>query len=297
MKYQNAVAFRTAIEARLKLHAREHGQVALMRMRRQIVFDRFLDRLNAIDPGNWTLKGGLALDYRFGDRARATQDIDLLHDRDMDRIDEVFSAMEVLEQPDFFEFEITRTNKLDRLIEGSAVRYHIQANLAGRVFERIVVDIGFDRTPTMRTERVARSGFLQFAGVESVAFPALAMEFHLAEKLHAYCRIYSSEGRTSTRVKDLVDMVLIGRSITIEATLCSEAIHQTFESRRVIQVPSSLGEPPSEWTVPYRALALSVGLDPDIRAGHAYAASLFDPLLAGGLPPDARWSHHERRWM
>jgi hypothetical protein len=36
--------------------------------------------------------------------------------------------------------------------------------------------------------------------------PALAVELHLAEKLHAYSRVYGT-GVQSSRVKDLVDMV------------------------------------------------------------------------------------------
>jgi hypothetical protein len=79
MIYQSAGAFRAAIDARLKRYAARHGEAALARMRKHIVFDRLLARLLTIGPDEWMLKGGVALDYRLGDKARATRDIDMLY--------------------------------------------------------------------------------------------------------------------------------------------------------------------------------------------------------------------------
>lgn len=86
MKYQSAGTFRSAIEARLKHQASQHGQTSLVRMRKHIVFERFLARLFSTAPDQWTLKGGVALEYRLGDKARATRDIDLLHSPDLEML-------------------------------------------------------------------------------------------------------------------------------------------------------------------------------------------------------------------
>lgn len=296
MRYETAGGFRAAIDARLKIYVRDDGEAALARLRRHIAFDRFLARLIAVDPENWTLKGGLALDYRLGQRARATRDIDLLHDHDIDQIQRVFEIIQEPDPEDFFEFSIKRTNRLDALVDGTAIRYHVTANLNGKRFENFSVDIGFDQTAGMRTELIRRSGFLEFAGLEPIELPALAIEYHLAEKLHAYSKVYPRD-RVNTRVKDLVDMVLIGSSFDLEASRCIEAIQQTFAARAVQDLPASLAPPPAEWIASYPAMAASVSLDPDITAGHAFAAALFDPLLSGAAAPEAVWHAPSMEWM
>jgi len=43
-----------------------------------VAFERFLARLVTVQAGAWALKGGLALQFHLGERARTTQDIDLL---------------------------------------------------------------------------------------------------------------------------------------------------------------------------------------------------------------------------
>ena len=76
MRYASAPLFRQALEARLGATSRAGGP-SLARLRKEVVFDRLLARLVAVAPDHWILKGALALDYRFGDRARTTRDIDL----------------------------------------------------------------------------------------------------------------------------------------------------------------------------------------------------------------------------
>lgn len=65
MKYASPVAFRAALEERLKRRAKGDG-AKLTRMRKRIAFDRLLVRLEAVAPGRWLLKGAYALDLRLG---------------------------------------------------------------------------------------------------------------------------------------------------------------------------------------------------------------------------------------
>lgn len=77
MNYTTAAGFRAALEHRLRDIAAQHGQTALTRQRKLVVFDRLLARLLVAAPDRWIIKGGLALDLRLGDRARTTRDMDL----------------------------------------------------------------------------------------------------------------------------------------------------------------------------------------------------------------------------
>src|SRR5580692_4587437 len=80
--YKTAGAFRTALETRLQMRAREEA-TDLQRLRRQVAFDRFLARMFSKGPKAaypWLLKGGYAMELRMH-AARTTKDIDLtLHD-------------------------------------------------------------------------------------------------------------------------------------------------------------------------------------------------------------------------
>lgn len=77
MPYDTPAALRQALEARLGQEARDRG-VDLARLRRRVLFERILIRLDAADPGRWVLKGGMALEVRLGNRARSTRDLDLV---------------------------------------------------------------------------------------------------------------------------------------------------------------------------------------------------------------------------
>src|SRR6185312_4353827 len=47
------------------------------RLRRRLLFQRVVARLQGAEPGKWVVKGGMAMETRLGDRARLTKDLDL----------------------------------------------------------------------------------------------------------------------------------------------------------------------------------------------------------------------------
>jgi hypothetical protein len=81
MRYETAGAFRTALEQRLR-NSSQQTHLPLHWLRKQVAFDRLLARLLLVAPDRWVLKGALALEYRFGERAWTTRDLDLGRDDD-----------------------------------------------------------------------------------------------------------------------------------------------------------------------------------------------------------------------
>jgi hypothetical protein len=65
MTYRSGASFRRALEDRLRVQSLETG-VPLVRLRKMVVFDRFMARLVQDKPDGWVLKGGLALQLRLG---------------------------------------------------------------------------------------------------------------------------------------------------------------------------------------------------------------------------------------
>lgn len=295
MKYTSAAAFRQALETRLRAVSRDQGS-SLVRLRKEVAFDRLLARLLVAAPGRWVLKGGLALDYRFGTRARATKDMDLATQAGEEAATSDLLAAGDLDLGDYFTLAIERTAKLDQLVEGSAVRFHVRADLAGRRFEDFVVDIGFDMPLDWEPDVLIGPDLLGFADIGPVSTPSLPLELQIAEKVHAYARAYGGEAIGSTRVKDLVDLAMVATTARLDAARLRRAIQETFERRSGRDVPRALPAPPRDWDVPFRRLAGEIRLVADLTTGHELAARLLDPILSGDLT-EGRWDPAGQEWL
>ncbi|HEY6421050.1 MAG TPA: nucleotidyl transferase AbiEii/AbiGii toxin family protein, partial [Candidatus Binataceae bacterium] len=160
--------------------------------------------------------------------------------------------------------------------------------------EDVIVDIAFSDPLKWEPEKIAGTDLLEFAGIEPIEVPVLPLEQHIAEKVHAYTKTYS-QGRRSSRSKDLVDLVLVKQFMMLDASRLRTALVGVVEGRRQHGLPDRFPPPPPEWAVPYRKLAKEVGLDPDLRQGYAQAAALLDPVLAGRAI--GHWDPQQASWM
>lgn len=215
MRYATGGAFRVALEQRLATLAQQTG-VPLVRLRKLVAFDRLMARLLAVAPNRWVLKGAVALHFRLGPWFRTTKDLDLGRQDSEEAATADFLAAQSVDLGDYFTFAIERTGPLDSDMEGATVRYHMTAQLAGRRFEDVKVDVGFGDPPVTDPELVRGPDLLAFADIPPIVVPALSLKQHVAEKLHAYTRRYSG-GTASTRVKDLTDLVTMSSFFAFEA--------------------------------------------------------------------------------
>ena len=76
MRYQTDKDLRRALEERLRQRAEKDAQ-PIIRLRKRVVFERCIVRLQQYPESPWVLKGGFALELRLGDMARMTNDMDL----------------------------------------------------------------------------------------------------------------------------------------------------------------------------------------------------------------------------
>lgn len=291
MKYETAEAFRTALEQRLKNEA-EASHTALMRLRKRVAFERFLARLAASESSGWVLKDAFALELRLGLRTRTTKDIDLGRADDEEAATEHLNAASGVDLGDFFDFEVRRTPAFDAAAGFHAVRYTVRADLAGRRFEQFPVDVALSESPPIQAEPLLAANSLEFAEVAPQQLPVVSLEQHVAEKLHAYTGTFGQDERESTRVKDLVDLVLISEMAELDAKRLSRALATVFEGRASQTLPKAVPSPPSSWGRPYAELARQVGIETDIDMGHEAAAHLLDPVLrfeaGGSWDPEAQ---------
>lgn len=258
-RYRDATALRRALEARLKQQAADTG-TDLARLRRLVIFDRIAVRL-ASDPTMWVLKGGAAMEFRLRSRARATKDMDLATRRDGEPRPDGAAVREILiealsvdEDGDGFLFRVSRPTELSADAAGrSGWRYSVESRLAGRVFETVRLDVVTRGEEITLTERLPLPNVLEFAGTPPRDIEAVDRRQHFAEKLHAFTRDYGD--RPNTRVKDLVDLVLLIESGLTADTAVLDAVGHVFTVRGTHAMPDELPEPPPTWAVIYPSLA------------------------------------------
>src|SRR3989304_2503695 len=90
------------------------------------------------------------------------------------------------------------------------------ALLDGRTFENFHVDVGVGDPVIGAAEVLVMPPVLAFAVFEATAFPAYPLTQHIAEKVHAYTQAHPTAQRT--RVRDLVDLLLIASHATFDST-------------------------------------------------------------------------------
>jgi hypothetical protein len=291
MKYKSGAAFRQALETRLVRQSRQG--IPLVRLRKIVAFERFLARLVASDSQNWALKGGFALELRLGDRARTTKDIDLVL-RTGNNVTSVLRAVAGINLNDWFEFEVGEPSSLtqDPVIGG--IRHPTHALLDGRAFERFHIDVGFGLFKDEDLELFYSSDLLSFSGLDKTLIPCFPLDLQLAEKVHAYTQIH--EDRASSRVKDLIDILLISDFGDIEAKKLYDALEQTFGERSTHSLPDQFPDPPANWSGPFRRLANEVDLEWKTLEDASVAAQRFlDPVLQGRF--HGTWRPAQRKWI
>jgi hypothetical protein len=201
--------------------------------------------------------------------ARATKDIDLTvtnlkaiapktADATNDAILAELQKLAAVDLGDYFTFSIGRPiMDLDAAPYGGA-RFPVEATMDGRPFVSFHLDVGLGDVNTGPMEEIEGQGWFDFAGLPKPRFRAISREQQFAEKLHAYT--LPRKGRMNSRVKDLVDLVILIELGGLDHSVLRKAIQATFDRRATHSLPSTLPDPPADWAKPFAALANECGL-------------------------------------
>lgn len=256
MPYETPAALRAGLEARLGNESRAGG-MRLDRLRRRAVFERLLVRLDVTQPATWIVKGGLALEIRWGARARSTRDLDLARREAAPDGDQLRATLiDVLAtdpDSDGFSFEVGPPVRLATDESGRpGWRFSVRANLAGREFATVRVDIVARAEEITATERLPLPGTLAFAGMPTRDVEVVSPVQVFAEKLHALTRSYRGG---NTRVRDLVDLMLVIEDGLLPDAPLLRAVRIVFDARGTHAIPEDIPETPESWSLTYATLA------------------------------------------
>lgn len=284
--YGSAAAFRQALEERLRTVAAERN-VPLNDLRLKLLIERLLARLFANRGAPRFLKGGFAMDLRYRPRARTTKDVDISIPIPASGV--LITASGFIRQElqqavdsaldDYLMYRIgAPKDDLPNAPLGGA-RFPVVVRLAGTVYGRFHIDVGFD--PLIGTpETLTGDDLLDFIGVPPATAVAIPRAQQFAEKLHAYT--YPWTDRSNTRVKDLVDLVLLVERGELEPEAVKRSLHGIFDVRQTHSLPSTLLPPPADWREQFGPMAMEAALrSNDLDAAFASLVSFWEGSRLG----------------
>ncbi|MFF5986984.1 nucleotidyl transferase AbiEii/AbiGii toxin family protein [Prauserella flavalba] len=301
MPYSNPKALQSALNARARSAAREQGIPASQLVNR-FLLARLMARVFVHDPQGWVLKGGQALLVRWPD-ARYSRDVDLYrtHDNGLDDAVRALREAARVDLDDFLRFEFRDVER--QWEEAATCRTRFDVYSGTKSSGAVAVDIVANLRPQGEPYRSQLElPFVIDLGDHSA--PEIRMwplEDHVADKIAAMYERH--RGYPSSRVKDLVDLVLVALRAELDGATTHAALHAEVDRRRAADVDITL---PPQFEIPERASWAS-GYQAAVRSTPALTkqyptlqdceplmAELVTPLLGPRAP--GRWNPDEGRW-
>jgi hypothetical protein len=260
-------------------YARELG-VAEGRVRAWVAYmimAGVLERHEDAGAPRFIVKGGVALELRLRDRARATKDIDLV--LRAPRADLANSLEGALTGEPCQGFTFRRKGQ-PLLLDNGAVNMEFAVTYRGQPWTSISVDIARAEAGEADVEWVDAIALTDVFGVTGpTQLPCLPLRFHVAQKLHGMT-LPPRPGKQNERFRDLVDLLLMDAMITHADAALREACELVFSTRNTHPWPPDLTVAPAHWALPFAELAEELGLpDKDVEAALATVRRLVVRIL------------------
>lgn len=305
MNGENRYTSWRAIELATKQAARKRAQQAGAGVRaatvdaqiRQARFDRFLSRVFAEgERSGWMLKGGVSMLARVPD-SRTTKDVDLAAGaaRDLDEAEAALARAVGVDLGDHITFRLIGRETTGRGDNqpGVLTRRCVFACIdtdSDTPRGEVHVDIVVGPPPIGEPEVIEPANRL-ILGKPLITnsyrlYPAVDQ---IADKVCATMAEYGVERLASSRVKDLVDLVVLTRTQRVDlhqlrTAIATKAAMSRLKTLERFQVPD-------DWARSYPAQARGVPGAAGLSAAEAaaYVAQLVDPALASGAGRAGTW--------
>lgn len=260
---------------------------------------RLLCRVFSVDDAPFILKGGHSVLARTID-ARATRDLDLLSDSaDLGKALDQLIELSSKDLDDFVSFEFRDATPIktdDEYRDGLNVRF--DAFLGTKLIQTVSIDLVVDDLPCEEPDVVSPADRIAVEDVPVFDYRLYPITNALADKFNALFETH--EGRPSSRVKDLVDILVYMRMADIDGSSLSHAVKRETNIRGV-NLPAQFSLP-DEWLDHYRSvyskLANQANLPPEssnLSEASKQVASFYDPLQTG-TADEKTWSPSNQRW-
>ncbi|WP_417541401.1 nucleotidyl transferase AbiEii/AbiGii toxin family protein [Microbacterium maritypicum] len=269
-------------------------------------FDRFLSRVFAAgSESGWLLKGGTSILARVPE-ARHTQDLDLAASQStLDEAVEDLRARVQRDLGDHLSFELvsvraTGQGDTQPDVQTRQVTFACFAGggAARKRFGEVKVDLVVGPPPTGDVEVIEPAARLQLARpLQTSPYRLFPLVDQVAEKVCATMSTAYPGGRPSSRVKDLVDLVVIARTQIVplrplQLAIATQQIHSRLDPFEQLVIPEG-------WGKRYQAMAAATppaAAVPTVERASELMESFLTPALAPGRALDAVAWRLDRGW-
>jgi nucleotidyltransferase AbiEii toxin of type IV toxin-antitoxin system len=241
------------LEKRLARVAREQG-IDQERLRRWVSFLALCGALDrAIQAGvlaAYYLKGGVAMELRFAEHARATKDLDLgMEGTRASRLQSLSDALGV--GFDQFAFRIkARTRDME---QADTIRVLVSIQYRTRSWQTIEVDLGPANVDRVDLIEPRVRGLVELGIPLTSPVRCLGLAEQVAQKLHA-CTGPAAAGRA----RDVQDILLIDALGQLNYAETARVARRVFEERATHAFPPGFAMP-ADWAPELESLALELG--------------------------------------
>lgn len=264
-KYETPQAYRSALEARIKS---ESSGEDITYHRKRAAFAAFLKRIS-LSGHEFALKGGHAMMLRFDVKARPSKDMDFVMqaqrkagDKIQDPVLQVAIALEEIAgttAPDFFSFDVKGNPKTLVGAGYGSWRFKTEAKIDRRRFESFHIDVAYGDA-WIDPMDIIQVKYFSLTDDPLFGVKTISSGQQFAEKLHAY----TLDREANSRVKDLVDMVILIKA-GLDKDTTKRAIDTVFKVRGTHRLPQKLTRPPKTWNGPFTAMANTCKLNVDLN--------------------------------
>lgn len=270
---------------------------------KQARFDRFLSRVFAEgEQSEWLLKGGVSMLARVP-RSRTTKDVDLasLHAADLTEAERALSELVAVDLGDHLTFRLIRSAPTGQGENqpGVATQRLVFACIETAddiQVDTITVDVVVGPAPVGRVEVVEPANRLHLRRpLITHPYRLYPVVDQIADKVCATVDTNYPGGKRSSRVKDLVDLVVLAHTQRVELAELRAAI----EAKRVLRGLPSFEhlDIPADWDRTYPGTAEGVPTAEPYTTAEAgdLVATFVDPALTEGSDA-ASWDPERLAW-
>jgi hypothetical protein len=288
--FDDAAAFDRAAKKAIKGSGRDPGEAY-----RQMLRDRFLCRV-FINSDRYILKGGSGMLARVAD-SRATRDIDLALAK-TDTTDNPIADLKALagkDLGDWCRFVLDRHEETrDENGHSRLLKLRFSSYIGEQEKDPILIDLSLDLSINDLPQKLVPANRIEIEGATVSDYLVYPLVDQVAEKL---CAIVERHGDwPSSRVKDLVDLVIIALREPLSGSKLQAALRSEFSKRNLAMVDSF--SIPTEWHKSYPKIARDASLNEpysDTAEAVELVRKLVDPALLG-LVAEKTWIPESRLW-
>ena len=203
----------------------------------------------------YVVKGGMALELRFGIRARASGDLDIALSGG-----NVLALLDDALAVGFGDFTFERREGSTYLENAKTHRVEIKISYQGRAFGTIDLDINEAKAETSM-EMMTTSVITHLGLPGPIRVPIIDAHVHLAHKLHAATEPSRADYKNQ-RYRDLIDALVIARDANLDYTHLQNVVVDEFARREHHTAWPPKWALPDEWHTPLETLAKLHAFEP-----------------------------------